>query len=46
MRQPNEGFNKSIEKIKKKDSEITNELYKLEDTVKGINRRSLSTIKN
>lgn len=41
MRQPNEWFNKSIEKIKQKDSEITNKLNTLEETVKGINRRSL-----
>ncbi|WP_255449804.1 MULTISPECIES: hypothetical protein [Bacillus] len=41
MRQQNEGFNKSIEKIKKKDSEITNKLNTSEENVKGINRRSL-----
>ncbi|MFB8331700.1 hypothetical protein ACWGJ1_20590 [Bacillus wiedmannii] len=41
MRQPNEGFKKSIENIKKKDSEITNKLNTLEEIVKGINRRFL-----
>ncbi|WP_260988481.1 hypothetical protein [Bacillus cereus] len=41
MRQPNEGFNKSLEKIKKKDSEIKNKLNTSDENVNAINRKSL-----
>lgn len=35
MKQTNEEFNKSIETLTKKDSEITNKLNIVEDTVEG-----------
>lgn len=41
MRQPNEGFNKSLEKIKKKDSEIKSKLNTSDENVNAINRKSL-----